>query len=78
MDNLSEAMNLVNGMEDASFDQRVETLTEYTLHYAEQYGVELPEGMAQMAATAMVEQLSTDGKLTADHLEEFFNHYLGK
>ena len=78
MGNLSEAMNLVNSMEGADFEKRVETLTEYTLHYAEQYGVELPEGMAQMAATAMVEQLSTDGTLTAEHLDKFFKHYLGK
>ena len=78
MDNLSEAMNLVNGMEGASFEERVESMTEYTLHYAEKYGVELPEGMAKMAATAMVEQLSGDGTLSADQLEEFFNHYLGK
>ena len=78
MDSLSEAMNLVNGMEGASFDERVETLTEYTMHYAEQYGVELPESMAKMAATAMIEQLTTDGQLSGDHLEEFFNHYWGK
>ena len=77
MDSLSEAMNLVNGMEGATFDERVETLTEYTMHYAEQYGMELPESMAQMAATAMIQQLTTDGHLSADHLEEFFNHYLG-
>ena len=77
MDSLSEAMNLVNGMEGATFDERVETLTEYTMHYAEQYGMELPESMAQMAATAMIQQLTTDGQLSADHLEEFFNHNLG-
>jgi hypothetical protein len=77
MASLSEAMNLVNGMEGATFDERVETHTEYTMHYAEQYGMELPESMAQMAATAMIQQLTTDGQLSADHLEEFFNHYLG-
>ena len=76
MDNLSEAMNLVNGMEGATFAEQVESMTRYTMHYAEQYGVELPEGMAKMAASAMVEQLAGNEKLTADHLEKFFNHYL--
>ena len=76
MGNLSEAMNLVNGMEGASFSEQVDTMTSYTLHYARQYGVDIPEGMARMAATAMVEQLSGDGQLTADHLEKLFNHYL--
>lgn len=78
MDEFSDAMNLINGMEGASFENRVDTLTEYTLRYASQYGVELPEGMAHMVATAMVEQLSGSGTLTADKMEEFFNYYLGK
>ncbi|MBQ7909921.1 MAG: hypothetical protein IJ363_03935, partial [Clostridia bacterium] len=78
MDDLSEAMNLINGMDGANFDTKVDTLTDYTLHYAEQYGVELPESMAKMAATAMIEQLSGEGTLTPEHLEKFFNHYLGK
>ena len=78
MDDLSEAMNLINGMDGSDFDTKVETLTDYTLHYAEQYGVELPESMAKMAATAMIEQLSGEGTLTPEHLEKFFNHYLGK
>lgn len=78
MGNLSEAMNLVNGMEGATFAEQVDSMTRYTMHYAEQYGVQLPESMAKMAATAMVEQLSGDGQLTADHLEEFFNHYLNQ
>ncbi|MBP3666887.1 MAG: CvpA family protein [Clostridia bacterium] len=78
MGNLSEAMNLVNGMEGATFSEQVDTMTRYTMHYAQQYGVELPESMAKMAATAMVEQLAGDGRLTADHLEEFFNHYMNR
>lgn len=76
MDNLSEAMNLVNGMEGATFAEQVESMTQYTMHYAQQYGFEIPESMAKMAATAMVEQLSDSGKLDADALDEFFNYYL--
>lgn len=76
MDNLSEAMNLVNGMEGATFTEQVDSMTRYTMHYAEQYGIDLPESMAKMAATAMVEQLSGSGKLDADKLDEFFDYYL--
>lgn len=76
MDNLSEAMNFVNGMEGAAFTEQVDAMTRYTLHYAEQYGIDLPESMAKMAATAMVEQLSGSGKLDADKLDEFFHYYL--
>jgi hypothetical protein len=78
MGNLSEAMNLVNGMEGSSFSEQVDTMTQYTLHYAEQYGVEIPEGMAKMAATAMVEQLAGEGQLTADKLDQFFKHYMNQ
>lgn len=76
MSNLSEAMNLVNGMEEAGFAERVNSMTRYTLHYADQYGVEMPESMARMAATAMVEQLEGQGRLTARHMEEFLRHYM--
>lgn len=78
MGNLSEAMNLVNGMEGASLTERVDTMTEYTLHYAEQYGVDIPESMARMAATAMVERLAGEGQLDADYLEDFFNQYANR
>lgn len=78
MDEFADAMNFINDMENAGFDERVEALTDYTTRYAEEYGVELPEGLAHMVATAMVEQLGTGGTLTADQMEEFFNYYLGK
>lgn len=76
MDNLAEAMNLVNGMQGATFDQQVESMTRYAMHYAEQYGFELPEPMAEMAATAMVEQLSGSKSLDADAMDAFFSYYL--
>ena len=76
MGSLAESMNLVNGMGDVTFEQKVETLTQYTLHYAHEYGFELPEAMARMASTAMVEQLSNSGKLDGDEMDEFFNYYL--
>jgi hypothetical protein len=76
MNNLSEAMNLVNGMEGATFNQQVDSMTQYTMHYAQEYGFDIPESMAKMAATAMVEQLSGSGKLDAEALDEFFNYYL--
>jgi hypothetical protein len=76
MNNLSEAMNLVNGMEGATFNQQVDSMTQYTMHYAQEYGFDIPESMAKMAATAMVEQLSGSGKLDAEALDEFFDYYL--
>ena len=76
MGNLSEAMNVVNGMEGATFTEQVNSMTRYAMHYAQQYGFELPEAMAEMAATAMVEQLSGAGELDAEAMNAFFSYYL--
>ncbi len=75
MSNLSEALNLVNGMKDASLDEQLGTLTDYTLHYANQYGVEMPGSIAQMAASTLLEQFGGSDRITADMLEDYLNYF---
>jgi hypothetical protein len=75
MGDLSEAMNLVNGME-GSYDDRVQSMKDYTLHYAAQYGVTLPESLAEMAAAALVDRLGNSGEeLDGDDLSDLFDEY---
>ena len=75
MGDLSEAMNLVNGME-GSYDERVQSMKDYTLHYAAQYGVTLPESLAEMAAAALVDRLGNSGEdLDGDDLSDLFDEY---
>jgi hypothetical protein len=75
MGDLSEAMNLVNGME-GSYDERVQSMKDYTLHYAAQYGVTIPESLAEMAAAALVDRLGNAGEnLDGDDLSDLFDEY---
>ena len=76
MEDLSEAMNLVNSME-GSYNDRVQSMKDYTLHYAAQYGVTLPESLAEMAAAALVDKLgNATGELDGDDLSDLFDEYL--
>jgi hypothetical protein len=76
MGDLADAMNMVNGL-DTDFADRVESMTEYTMQYAEQYGMELPESLAEMAATAIVQQMGGMEDVTASDFEAFLRYYLG-
>ncbi len=76
MGDLADAMNMVNGL-DTDFADRVESMTEYTMQYAEQYGMELPETLAEMAATAIVQQMGGMEDVTASDFESFLKYYLG-
>jgi hypothetical protein len=76
MSDLSDAMNLVNGM-GSTYEDRVASMKEYTLYYAEQYGVELPDSLAEMAAAALVDRLGeSGGTVTEKDLSEIFDQYL--
>lgn len=77
MQDLSEAMNLVNGME-GSYNDRVQSMKDYTLHYAAQYGVTIPTSLAEMAAAALVDRLGNQGELNGDDLSELFDEYLNR
>ncbi len=77
MGDLTEVVNEVLDMSEATFEEQVSALTEHTIRCAEQYGVSLPVSMAEMAATAMVQQLGDVGELTPEKLEAFLAHYRG-
>lgn len=76
MGDLSDAMNLVNGM-SSSYEEQVQSMKEYTLHYAEQYGIALPESLAEMAAAALVDRLGNqDAPITGEDMEDIFDQYM--
>lgn len=76
MGDLSDAMNLVNGM-GTSYEDQVESMKEYTLYYAEQYGVTLPESLAEMAAVALVDRLGGQNRpITGEDMADIFDRYM--
>ena len=76
MGDLSDAMNLVNGM-GTSYEDQVESMKEYTLYYAQQYGVTLPESLAEMAAAALVDRLGGQNRpITGEDMADIFDQYM--
>ncbi len=76
MDDLAEAVTLVNGMEGAEFADRVNTMTSYAVHYANQYGVSLPSSVAQMAVTAMMDQFSGRAYVPGREMKAYVEYFL--
>jgi hypothetical protein len=77
MGDLSNAINEVGNM-DTDRNGRVEAMKDYATQYAAQYGVELPDAFAEMAAIAMVDRFSGQGHVTPDEMAALFGAYLSK
>lgn len=76
MNDLSDAMNLVNGMGTTNAE-RVESMKEYTLYYAKMYGMEIPDSLAEMAAVAFIDKLgNTGGRVTSEDLYDLLDQYM--
>ncbi len=78
MGNLAEAVTLVNGMNKSDFAAQVDTMTNYAVHYANQYGVNLPSSVAQMGVTAMMEQFADKDQVTESEMKAYIDHYLNR
>ena len=74
MGELSDAFNRINGM-DLSNSERVDSLKQYTLEYAEKYGIKLPSSLAEMAAVAFMDKLGGGGKVSPDDLYDLIRRY---
>ncbi len=73
---LSEAISDIGGTEGMTFEEQVGALTEYTVEMGEEYGIQIPESMAEMAASTMLGQLGSLEELTPEDLEKFLNQYV--
>ena len=77
MTHLSDAVNRANGMGSTN-EERVNHMKDATLYYAEMYGVNVPDSLAEMAAVALIDKLGNKGdRVTPDDLRELFKVYAG-
>ena len=73
IEELTEQFNRLNGQK---YEKKVETLTGYAMEYIGDYGIDVPEGVAEMVVGAMISSIpTTDGYITSDQMQEFFNRY---
>lgn len=77
MGDLSDAINNVGSM-DTDRNGRVDAMKEYATHYAAQYGMELPDAFAEMAAIAIVDRFSGQGHVTPDEMAALLGAYVAK
>lgn len=77
LDDLTGAITDIGDLGDMSVDEQVGALTEQTIQIAAEYGITIPESMAEMAATTMLAELGSLEDLTPEDLESFLNHYTG-
>ena len=53
----------------------MKNLADYTRGYLSEYGVDLPESVAKIAAEELLASFVGEGALTAEHIKEFFQNY---
>ncbi len=76
MEQMAEAVNIANSMSGASFEERVESLTNYTISCASKYGMTVPKEVTTMAATSMLQQLGEKNNMTAAEMNTFLEHQM--
>ena len=75
MTDLSGALNEIN-TQSGTAEERVQYMKEYTLQYAEKYGIQVPPALAEMASVALLDKLGDRGSsLTSDDLWDFLREF---
>jgi hypothetical protein len=75
MTDLSGALNEIN-TQSGTAEERVQSMKEYTLQYAEKYGIQVPPALAEMASVALLDKLGDRGSsLTSDDLWDFLKEF---
>ena len=74
MENITGQLNRLQGQKT---EKKVETLTDYAVEYMGDYGVEVPEAVAEMVVSAMIKEIPEDenGYIDPSKVEEFFDKY---
>ncbi len=72
---MTESLNKLNNDNTLTFETKVEQMTKVTIEAAEQYGIELPDGVSEMAVTSMLNQLVDQTEYTPEELDRFLTYY---
>ncbi len=77
MTDIADSINEINADGDMTFEEKVDKMTDYTIEYATDKGIEVPKDIAEMAVTSILQQL--DGtNYTAEEIDRFFEYYSNK
>lgn len=74
INNITDQFNRLQGQKD---EKKVETLTDYAVQYISDYGVDVPESVAELVVAAMIKEIPADenGQVDPAQVSEFFDKY---
>ena len=74
INDITDQFNRMQGQKD---DKKIATITDYTVQYISDYGVDVPDSVARMIVSAMVEEITPDssGYIDPSQISDFFDRY---
>ena len=74
---ISDITGQLNRLQGQKVEKKVETLTDYAVQYMTDYGVEVPESVAEMVVSAMINEIPADeyGYIDPSQVSQFFDKY---
>ena len=74
--NIADAINSITLKGYGTYEEELDAMTEYTQEYLEEYGVNIPDSVAQPVADIILQGLATGGTISSDQVENFLKNYL--
>ena len=73
---LADAINSITAKGYGTYEEELDAMTEYTLEYLKDYGIGVPNSVAEPIADIMLQGLSSGGTISSDQVENFLKNYL--
>lgn len=73
---LADAIETINNKGYGTEQEKISAMTDYAKEYLSDYGVEIPEGVAEPIAEIMLSKVGSGESISAEDIESFFKSYL--
>ena len=73
---LADAIETINNKGYGTDEEKINAMTDYAKEYLSDYGVEIPEGVAEPIAEIMLSKIGSGQEISAADIESFFKSYL--
>lgn len=73
---LADAIETINNKGYGTEQEKISAMTDYAKEYLSDYGVEIPEGIAEPIAEIMLSKIGSGESISASDIENFFQSYL--
>jgi hypothetical protein len=73
---LADAIETINNKGYGTDEEKINAMTDYAKEYLSDFGVEIPEGVAEPIAEIMLSKIGSGQEISAADIESFFKSYL--